>query len=181
MTATTVQRSSAYADKLKDPRWQRLRLQVFERDQWGCVYCRRKDRTLHAHHLWYDRGRQPWEYPPWRIVTVCDVCHDREHSDRAASEQFLCRSLSFAGASAGAVTFLGNAFRLIGLLHIEDSQAAAKTSSAVVLEAAKMALTIVLGREPEGKEIVAAVTGDMSLAGAARERLETLERIASGG
>lgn len=28
-----------YLAKLRDPRWQKLRLQVFERDEWACQVC----------------------------------------------------------------------------------------------------------------------------------------------
>jgi hypothetical protein len=30
---------SEYSDKLKNPKWQKIRLQVLERDEWCCQYC----------------------------------------------------------------------------------------------------------------------------------------------
>ena len=38
----------AYMDKLRDPRWQRKRLQVLERDGWKCRSCGSMGETLHV-------------------------------------------------------------------------------------------------------------------------------------
>lgn len=66
---------STYFDKLKDPRWQRRRLEIFQRDEWACVYCCSKTDTLNVHHLAYVRGREPWAYPDSLLVTTCEPCH----------------------------------------------------------------------------------------------------------
>lgn len=70
---------TVYSEKLKDPRWQRKRLQVFERDNWTCLSCNRTDRTLHIHHLKYSPGLEPWEYDLSLLVTYCELCHNTEH------------------------------------------------------------------------------------------------------
>jgi len=64
-----------YVEKLKDPRWQKKRLEVFERDGWSCKACRRKDRTLHVHHLFYFKDTEPWEINNGFLVTLCEDCH----------------------------------------------------------------------------------------------------------
>jgi hypothetical protein len=64
-----------YREKLLDPRWQRVRLRVFARDAWSCVVCGDSSRTLHVHHLRYERGREPWESPPDALATLCELCH----------------------------------------------------------------------------------------------------------
>lgn len=64
-----------YADKLKDPRWQRKRLNIFNRDNWRCALCRTRDATLHVHHLAY--SGEPWEAPDRDLVTLCENCHER--------------------------------------------------------------------------------------------------------
>lgn len=66
-----------YAEKLKDPRWQELRLKVMERDGFCCVACSNKEKTLHVHHCSYVKGINPWEYPHQCLVTLCDSCHER--------------------------------------------------------------------------------------------------------
>lgn len=66
---------SSYAVKLGDPRWQKKRLRIFERDDWACRRCSATDRQLQVHHLRYERGREPWEYPDETLETLCDECH----------------------------------------------------------------------------------------------------------
>src|SRR5512135_3264579 len=68
-----------YADKLRDPRWQKRRLEILERDKWECRRCGAKDQTLHVHHLKYVRGRDPWDYDDGDYTTLCDECHETVH------------------------------------------------------------------------------------------------------
>ena len=70
-----------YAEKLKDPRWQKKRLQIFERDKWICRICRRGDKPLTVHHSCYLPKRQPWEYDDAFLFTACDECHENENLD----------------------------------------------------------------------------------------------------
>jgi hypothetical protein len=67
-----------YAEKLKDPRWQKIRLKVFERDDWECQACSDRSSPLHVHHLWYEKGLDPWDYPTDSLETLCEYCHARE-------------------------------------------------------------------------------------------------------
>lgn len=64
-----------YADKLRDPRWQRKRLQILQRDDFTCQRCMKKDIELHVHHCMYKPGREPWEYHERLLVTLCKNCH----------------------------------------------------------------------------------------------------------
>ena len=64
-----------YSDKLKDPRWQKKRLEVFERDNFTCQSCERTDITLSVHHRYYAYC-EPWEYPNEALQTLCEVCHN---------------------------------------------------------------------------------------------------------
>ena len=65
----------AYAEKLKDPRWQRRRLEVFNRDRWTCRECGDTETTLNIHHHYYIPNKEPWEYPDEAFVTLCEDCH----------------------------------------------------------------------------------------------------------
>ena len=65
----------SYQDKLKDPRWQKMRLEIMERDGFECRKCEAKDKTLHVHHLYYTKGVQPWEYKKEALLTLCEACH----------------------------------------------------------------------------------------------------------
>lgn len=70
-----------YAQKLKDPRWQKMRLRILERDQWHCMCCADATSTLHVHHRRYISGLEPWEYPEALLVTLCETCHATESQD----------------------------------------------------------------------------------------------------
>ena len=72
-------RKSDYATKLLDPRWQKLRLKVFERDEFKCRDCERDDETLHVHHCWYEKG-DPWETPMEYLLSLCHSCHKRRQN-----------------------------------------------------------------------------------------------------
>ena len=60
-------------NKYQDPRWQKLRLKVFERDNFTCKGCGAKDKPLHAHHIRY--CGEIWESPLEDLVTQCKDCH----------------------------------------------------------------------------------------------------------
>jgi hypothetical protein len=66
-----------YSEMLKDPRWQRKRLEILERDEWTCQNCTSTTATLHVHHKVYDRGAAPWEYDDDLLVTYCEECHEK--------------------------------------------------------------------------------------------------------
>jgi hypothetical protein len=34
---------------------------------------------LNVHHRYYVKGRRPWEYPNFSLVTLCRDCHEDEH------------------------------------------------------------------------------------------------------
>lgn len=71
---------SSYFEKLKDPRWQKKRLEVLEKSSWACDLCGDTENTLHVHHKQYIKGREPWEYTAEQLSTLCDSCHESNHS-----------------------------------------------------------------------------------------------------
>jgi len=86
-----------YAEKLRDPRWQKKRLEVLQRDGWTCQRCNAKDKTLHVHHYHYVRGKEPWEYENNSLVTLCERCHEIEASELASIEHYLLEVLRKQG------------------------------------------------------------------------------------
>lgn len=72
-----------YSQKLRDPRWQKKRLEILQRDNWKCVVCLRADKPLQVHHGVYAR-REPWDYPDYIYQTLCEDCHPirQELTDR---------------------------------------------------------------------------------------------------
>lgn len=69
---------SDYAKKLKDPRWQKKRLEILQRDNFGCMKCFSDSKTLHVHHRLYNKGVDPWDYENEYLVTLCEDCHQEE-------------------------------------------------------------------------------------------------------
>lgn len=65
----------SYGELLLDPRWQRKRLEIMQRDGFACTQCGATDKTLHVHHHFYIRDRRPWEYAPECLSTLCELCH----------------------------------------------------------------------------------------------------------
>ena len=65
-----------YAEKLKDPRWQKKRLKILERDNWCCQWCGTEENTLNVHHLKYSNG-DPWDIEDHHLTTLCEDCHEK--------------------------------------------------------------------------------------------------------
>jgi hypothetical protein len=80
----------SYSEKLRDPRWQRLRLEVMERDGFKCQFCFDDKSTLHVHHKVYRKGFQPWDYPADHLITLCELCHSSQ--EQLAGEMLLLSS-----------------------------------------------------------------------------------------
>lgn len=66
---------TGYWELLKDPRWQRMRLDVMNRDGFACRRCANTEKTLNVHHTYYARGRKPWEYELESLICLCEDCH----------------------------------------------------------------------------------------------------------
>lgn len=64
-----------YAEKLKDPRWQKKRLEVFNRDSFKCLLCEDNKTELQVHHISYDANCEPWDYPLENFQSLCKHCH----------------------------------------------------------------------------------------------------------
>lgn len=78
-----------YAEKLRDPRWQRKRLEVLDRDQYTCRECKATDKPLHVHHVKYEKG-DPWHIESAYLMTLCESCHER----RGAVEKAIRNNLA---------------------------------------------------------------------------------------
>ena len=77
-----------YSDLLRDPRWQKKRLQILERDDFTCQGCGDKENTLHVHHKYYTYGKKPWEYSDQILITLCNNCHLTEEYYKTIIKDF---------------------------------------------------------------------------------------------
>lgn len=85
---------STYSELLKDPRWQKKRLEILERDEWTCQICFNEQSTLVVHHKYYTNDTSPWDYPNDSLVTLCEDCHINETTQRPLVEKLLLQSLN---------------------------------------------------------------------------------------
>jgi hypothetical protein len=86
--------TNAYQQLLLDPRWQKKRLEIFNRDDWRCVRCGNNTETLHVHHAYYTHGVDPWEHPGDCLSTLCATCHSDEHKKDSPLARALARMLA---------------------------------------------------------------------------------------
>lgn len=94
--------TKTYTEKLQDPRWQKKRLEVFNRDNWTCRCCGDTTTQLEIHHVEYFEGLMPWEYPDDMLKTLCNACHKKEQ-ERPKHEQYLIQALLSKGFLAGEI------------------------------------------------------------------------------
>ena len=73
-------KAKSYAEKLRDPRWQRKRLEVMQSAGWACELCGDEKTTLNVHHRHYRRGAEPWDYKRRELQCLCEPCHTLIHS-----------------------------------------------------------------------------------------------------
>jgi Zn finger protein HypA/HybF involved in hydrogenase expression len=64
-----------YSEKLKNPLWQRKRLEIMQRDNFQCKECGSIKDQLHVHHKYYENGKEPWENNDKVLQTLCHKCH----------------------------------------------------------------------------------------------------------
>lgn len=70
-----------YYEKLKDPRWQKKRLEVMQANDFTCEICFDTTKTLNVHHKEYFKGLEPWEYEIEQLSCICETCHENQHDD----------------------------------------------------------------------------------------------------
>lgn len=79
-------KNKTYFEKLKDPRWQKKRLEALDNAEWQCELCCDSEETLHVHHKTYFKGREPWEYDTDQLAVLCEVCHEGVHEEDSLME-----------------------------------------------------------------------------------------------
>ena len=76
-----TKRQTEYMAKLRDPRWQKHKNEVLERDEYTCTWCGaglNDGRNLQVHHGFYAKKYDnPWEYPKLSLFTLCEKCHEK--------------------------------------------------------------------------------------------------------
>jgi hypothetical protein len=75
-------KNKTYSEKLKDPRWQKRRLEIMQKADFSCEECGDNESSLQIHHRIYRKGKQPWEYDNEELVCLCEECHMGAENDR---------------------------------------------------------------------------------------------------
>ena len=116
--------TKSYGEKLKDPRWQKKRLEILERDGWECTNCGTKDVELHVHHLKYNGN--PWDAKNEDLQTLCKDCHAiAKGSVEIINDitdmimQFSLKELSIFQTLLDRICFYNNRYDV--LIHLSDS------------------------------------------------------------
>lgn len=102
-----------YAEKLKDPRWQKKRLEIMQRDQWTCRLCGSTTETLNVHHVYYEKGFDVWQYPDFALLTLCEECHQKT--------EIALRQLRLSTSQVSPVVLSGFAVDLTNCVMHEES------------------------------------------------------------
>lgn len=104
---------TAYSTLLKDPRWQKKRLKILERDYFACLACGDGESTLHVHHCYYEKGKKPWEYEDSSLLTLCEECHETESELFYEGKNLLSNSVAAKGLLFPQMQDLGEMFYLM--------------------------------------------------------------------
>ena len=83
-----------YQQQLLDPRWQRKRLEIMQRDTWTCRDCDSRTKQLTVHHCIYLRTCYLWEYADELLMTVCWNCHQTRQRFEESIHASLAKILS---------------------------------------------------------------------------------------
>lgn len=67
---------TAYSQRLKDPRWQKKRLEIMERDGFKCIECGDDQSELQVHHRKYVKDADPWDINSEYLICLCKECHE---------------------------------------------------------------------------------------------------------
>ena len=92
-------KQTSYSEKLRDPRWQKKRLCVMQRDGFACRDCGDEKSTLQVHHCHYEKGG-PWMTDERFLLTLCGDCHEERGEIEKHLKIFLGEIL--AGTPIGA-------------------------------------------------------------------------------
>lgn len=112
-----------YKEKLLDPRWQRKRLEILQRDNFTCQSCGDEKSTLHIHHKRYLRGREPWDVPNDILITLCEFCHEKEKDEMEEYTPILIEQIKdkFLGDDVREIAHAFNKLKILGDSHITAS------------------------------------------------------------
>lgn len=139
--------STEYSEKLRDPRWQKKRLEILERDEWTCQMCYDSTSTLVVHHRRYLLDTEPWDCPDDLLVTLCENCHELEKESRPEYESLIIEELR-AKFFADDLRRLAHGFYKLKLLHASEVVASAYEDALSSPEIQQQLIDFILSPSP---------------------------------
>ena len=103
----------SFTEQYKNPKWQKKRLEILERDEYSCTECGNEEKTLHVHHYIYHKNKKVWEYDNKYLITLCDDCHSNWHESYDNIKENLCVGSTQLGEIANIITLLKSKSPLI--------------------------------------------------------------------
>lgn len=70
-----------FFEKYKNPKWQRKRLEIFEKRNFQCEVCGSKSKMLTIHHGYYEKDYEPWDYNDDTLWCCCESCHEEAQAE----------------------------------------------------------------------------------------------------
>lgn len=64
-------------------KWLKKRGRIIKRDLAECRKCGSSKR-LQVHHIYYQEGREIWQYPDRALITLCIICHKQWHRKKVS-------------------------------------------------------------------------------------------------
>ena len=114
----TMTEKITYSEKLKDPRWQKKRLEILNRDKFTCQNCGDETKTLHVHHKLYIHGCEPWDYEDKYLLTLCYSCHEDEEVAMKENIPLLINAVKRSPFMAADLLTLGEGIEEVKLFHL---------------------------------------------------------------
>ena len=112
--------SKSYSKDLSSSKWQRKRLQIFDRDLWTCRLCTDERSTLAVHHMQY--VGKPWQAPDDKLKTVCHHCHDAIHALPLYEILEVKKSVSFYAGCLELVCFTNRGIIFLYFFYGDDNK-----------------------------------------------------------
>lgn len=113
----------SYSEKLRDPRWQKMRLEILQRDNWTCQKCEDAETELQIHHKYYVGWNDPWECDPNTLVTLCKHCHEEEEGCKGMQDKLINTFLDigfFNGEMDYFAAVIGSAYKKTGKRDLDS-------------------------------------------------------------
>jgi len=107
----------SYPEILKDPRWQKKRLEVFNRDDFTCLMCGSGEETLHVHHERYCKN--PWDVSLEFLQTLCFRCHEVAEVCKKNKINYtnVNKKINSNGIHTYFISFLYNEIQYVAVVH----------------------------------------------------------------